>query len=744
MMSMQWRTRSAEIAGPEMSASGASMGSRPAAAVCTKLSALPRLPAARAKHRRIWIGLVLMLTLSTAIGAAEQVSPQPPVIELPPDPSVTVATGATTQAASLDQAVASCPYCDMRGADLSGQDLTDANLTGANLSGANLKGAKLNGASLIGADLSHADLSNAELNPSAQGPADLSRANLLDANLDGAQMVGTDLQFARMGGASFKRVNLEAAVFGPRIDTAHPQGHRVSFTDARLRREFEADSARMDLAGVSWAGAEVAQAADDGQTACGRADLSGLSSRIYVANDGTDDASCGSAYDKSCRTIAQGLQRCSGSACGVLVRWDVYPQTTSIALRDGVSLYGGCLPQVQARPEYFSAVLGPAGGAPVMSATGVNSATLLQGFQLAASKAPPLQSASSVALSLVDSRALSLADMEVVADEGGSAGPSGNGTPGTGGGNGSGRTGGTVSACSGTTGGAGAVKRNVSVDVGFASATCKPSCSENGCAGFYGSPASTGFWAPGGTRGGDNCTECPRSRGDTGQRGTDGRHASCGGKGTVSASISGSFDGLRWYPSQGGRGGTGGEGGGAGGGGAGGYKAGACFWVKTEDAGNPGGGGGAGGCRGGVGNGGSQGGPSFAVMAVRSTLNLVRTRLVAGSGGSGANGGAGAAGGRGGSGASGASNESGGYGGQGGTGGAGGAGGGGAGGNGGPALGVALVSGSSVTGTPTYYLGKSGNVGEPGRGGTPIVSDACTASNGDSGVRGLVAETHSY
>lgn len=725
-------------------ASGVSDGAGPTRAVSGDrglgLTTL-RPSAHRSIPVRIGMAVAMMAGLLGPLGAEEPPAPPQPVLEQRPDPEVTIAIAAS----KADSQARSCPYCDMRGADLAGQDLTDANLTGANLSGANLKGAKLNGASLIGADLTQANLSNAELNPSAQGPADLSRANLIDADLEGAQMVGTDLQFARLGGASFARADLQAAVFGPRIDAEHPQGRKVSFRDARLHREFVADPAQMELAGVHWLEPEVAtQPTADGQIACGRADLSGLATRIYVANDGTDDASCGSAYDKSCRTIAQGLQRCSGNACGVLVRWDVYPQTASIGLRDGVNLYGGCLPQSQARPEYFSAVLGPTAGAPVMTATGIHSATLLQGFQLAATKAPPLQSASSVALSLTDSRALSLADMEVVADEGGSAGLAGNATAGTGGGNGSGRTGGTVSACSGTTGGTGAVKRNVSVDVGFASATCKPSCSENSCAGFYGSPASTGFWAPGGQRGGDNCTECPRSRGDTGQRGTDGHHAGCGGKGTVSNNVAGGFDGQRWVPSQGGNGASGGDGGGGGGGGAGGYKAGACFWVKTEDAGNTGGGGGAGGCRGGVGGGGHQGGASFAVVAVRSTLNLVRTRLVAGSGGSGANGGAGAAGGRGGTGASGASNESGGYGGQGGTGGAGGAGGGGAGGNGGPALGAALVAGSSVTGSPTYYLGKSGNVGEPGRGGTPIVSGACTASDGDSGVRGLVAETHSY
>lgn len=696
------------------------------------------LPASRARGCLTGLSrwaLALLVSFPLAIFASEAAPPAPPLIEIADDPI----TGDVSSAVGP----VSCPYCDMTGADLSGKDLTDANLTGAILVGAKLRDTTLNGAALIGADLRNADLSNARLNPSTLGVADLSRANLLGADLKGAQMNGTDLQFAKLGGANFSGVDLTGAIFGPRADTAHPEGRKTIFANARMRREFAIDAATMDVAGVEWqapAGVATDEAED---TVCGRADLAPLTSRIYVAADGTDDGSCGSAYDKSCKTVAYGLGRCGASGCGVLVRWDVYPTPTTIELRDGVNLYGGCLPRSQSRPEYFSAVLAPPGGMPAVTAKSVNAGAIVQGFQLSASAATGA-SATSVAVSVSDSAKLSMLDVELVADRGGKGAPASAGSAGAGGGNGSGRTGGSVAACGGTNGGEGSVRRDVSVDVGAFTYTCKPSCSANSCYGYSGSPASTGYWAPGGSRGGDNCTECPRSRGDTGARGTDGRHAGCGGKGVVSNNLAGSFSGDRWVPSQGGTGGTGGDGGGGGGGGSGGYKAGSCFWVKTQDKGNPGGGGGAGGCRAGAGGGGMQGGAAFALLATRSSVTLTRARLVAGTGGDGANGGTGGQGGRGGTGAAGATNEDGGFGGAGATGGAGGAGGGGAGGNGGPAIGAALVGGASIVGAPVYYAGQSGTPGESGRGGSPIVAAACTAANGDNGVKGLVANTQSY
>ena len=653
-------------------------------------------------------------------------------------------TSRTVQRNSATTGPVSCPYCDMAGADLKGRDLTNANLTGARLTNANFAGANLDGAQLIGAELTGANFNNAKLNPSTLGAANLSRSILVGATFVGAQMNGTNLQYARLGGAVFSRTDLTRAVFGPRIQAGVYEGRKTSFRDARLRHEFATDPAVMELEGARWEGAAVATPANE-EIVCGRADLSGLTSRIYVATKGTDDASCGAAYDKPCGTIGYGIGRCAASGCGVLVAWDEYKPAATIALRDGVNVYGGCLPKSQSKPEYFSAVRAPDGGQPVASATGVNGGAVLQGFQLGASAAGGTNAAVSVALSVKDSSKLSVLDTELVANRGGQ-GALGN-SPGDGakGGDGNGRTGGTVSSCSNTGGGTGADLRNVTVDNGAFSFTCKPSCAANNCSGYYGASGTTGSSSSGGTRGGDNCAECPRSRGETGNTGTGGKNAGCGGAGVPSTNISGNFSGDNWVASVGGNGTTGGDGAGAGGGGSGGYKAGSCFWVKTEDKGNTGGGGGAGGCRGSAGAGGQQGGASFALLALRSTLTLARTAVVGGTGGDGNNGGNGGRGGQGGNGATGATNQDGGFGGKGGNGGAGGAAGGAAGGNGGPAVGAALVGGSTlVTTTVVYYPGQSGSPGESGKGGSPIVTGACQAPNGDNGIKGLVADTHSY
>jgi uncharacterized protein YjbI with pentapeptide repeats len=702
------------------------------------------------KNRRRWFARYRPGLLSILLGLVSMPSlasdPAEPVSGIAPGEIQVERTLGQASLAAVAQGALSCPYCDMTGAIFTGQDLTDANLTGAILVGANFRGAKLKGVALIGANLENADLQNADLGASGLGTADLSRANLTGANLTGAKMDGADLQFARLGGANFESADLRTAIFGPRINTEHPAGLKVSFRGAQMRHEFMLDGQRMDTSGVVWQApdAKTDVEAEATEVACGRADLSTLTSRIYVANDGVDASDCGSAYDKSCKTISYGLSRCSATGCGVLVRWDQYPQTATVAARDGVNLYGGCLPASQSRPEYFSAVLGANGGLPVLSATAVNTGALVQGFQLSATAGAALSSAPSVAVSVTDSAKLALSDVELVADRGGSGGKASDGAAGTAGGAGSGRSAGTVAACGGTSGGEGSVQMDVKVDNGAFKFTCKPSCSANGCYGYSGSPASTGVWAPGGKWGNSNCTECPRSRGDTGSRGTDGRPASCGGKGGVNSNTRGSFAGASWQPSTGGAGTEGGNGGGGGGGGSGGYKAGSCFWVKTEDPGNSGGGGGAGGCRAGAGGGGTQGGASFALLAVRSSVSVTRAKLVSGTGGDGSSGGAGGRGGQGGAGAAGATNKDGGYGGAGATGGAGGAGGGGAGGNGGPAIGAALVGGAAIAGTPTFYPGQSGNPGEAGQGGTPIVEGACTAPKGDPGIKGLVADTQSY
>ncbi len=669
---------------------------------------------------------------------------------------VTLAAGPTVAQAPRDLAgpertfripeVASCPYCDMTGADVSGQDLTNANLTGAILVGANFKGAILNGAVLIGANLAGANFDNAKLNDSDKGHANLSRANLSGASFQGAEMNGTDLQFAELGGADFSNVDLTRAVFGPRIKAGIAGSRKTSFRNARLPGNLALDAATTDVEGARWEPAAAVPAAPEADDiVCGRADLSGLTSRIFVANTGTDDDTCGTSYSAPCKTVGFGIGRCAASGCGVLVAWDEYRLADTLALRDGVNVYGGCLPRSQSRPDYYSAVTAPGGGKPVTSASAINGGTVLQAFQLNASAAAGTSAAISVALLVKDSSRLSLLDTHLVANRGAQGTSGGHGSDGTAGGNGSGSNGGSVSACGNTGGGMGAVRREVKVFVRDGRFVCSPSCSAGNCFGFNGGSGTTGRAASGGRWGEDNCGTCVTNRGKTGETGNPGANASCGSKGILSSSLAGSFSGDNWMASAGGAGTSGGDGGGAGAGGAGGYKAGVCVFGKTQTPGNRGGGGGAGGCRGGAGGGGQQGGASFALIALRSTVSLTRSGIVAGIGGIAGNGGRGSRGGRGGAGAGGATNENGGFGGDGNGGGAGGAAGGSAGGNGGPAIGAALVGGSTINASDlTYYPGQSGTPGEGGAGGGAIVGGACAAPPGDNGVNGLVADTKTF
>ncbi|HKA54359.1 MAG TPA: hypothetical protein VKJ47_11925, partial [Candidatus Binatia bacterium] len=76
------------------------------------------------------------------------------------------------------------------------------------------------------------------------------------------------------------------------------------------------------------------------QVTCGVADLSGLRRQIYVSPQGNDITGCGATAAGACKTIQQGIENCSGSGCGVLVRYGLYPLSTPIALADGVSVYG--------------------------------------------------------------------------------------------------------------------------------------------------------------------------------------------------------------------------------------------------------------------------------------------------------------------------------------------------------------------------------------------------------------------
>lgn len=679
--------------------------------------------------------LVSCLSLSGPLAA--QPVPSAPAA---PDPEIEVAV----DDAEGNGTPFSCVYCDLRGADLAGRDMRNSNFTGANLRGANLSGAQMQGVILVAADLTDANLTNAVLKPSVKGPANLSRANLTGANLQGADLEGADLQFAQLPGADLTAVDLTRTVVGPRLFAGRSSdGRLTSLRHSRLPAGLDVDPEQADVEGAQWVGARVGAEADT-ELACGRADLSLLTSRIYVDPFGTDDDSCGATPDTACRTIPYGIAHCAAAGCGVLVSWSEYSNSRTVNLRSGVHVYGGCLPKSQANPRYYSVILAPAGGEPAITAAVINENTLLQGFQLAASDGGGRSSRPSIAARVEHSQALSLLDVQLVAGRGGEGTPGEDGIAGTAGGDGSGREPGSVGACANTTGGAGAVKRNVKVDTGFSKFTCKGSCSENFCFGYSSSPGNTSI-ARGGVYGADNCTNCPQSRGKTGDAGSPGDSARCGNRGTASTDASGSFTGGVWKPALAGGGTHGGNASGGGGGGAGGYKAGSCVWVKTQDKGNSGGGGGAGGCAGTGGKGGQQGGGSFALVAVASKVTLTRCMFIGGDGGLGGRGGTGAPGGKGGSGAAGARKEGGGYGGNGGNGGAGGAGGGGASGNGGPAVNVALVAGSTLVKTEVQHsLGRSGNPGSAGSGGSAIVAGVCAAPGGETGRNGDLADEKTY
>ena len=475
---------------------------------------------------------------------------------------------------------------------------------------------------------------------------------------------------------------------------------------------------------------------------CGNADLSGLQNRVYVSVQGADSSTCGTTPSSACATIAQGIAQCGGkTACGVLTLYGEYSLQSTVALVQGVSVYGGCLVGQASQPGQQSLVTAPLGGSPAITATGIGTTTtVLQGFRLQGTAAAPGSGTASTTLVVSASPALQILDTIILAGAGGSAATGGTGGNGASGVNGDGASAGTQPQCPAANGGNGSVQMDVKVDQSAFKFTCNPSCSANNCYGYW---ASQG--AAGGQWGDQNCTECPTSRGSTGHSGGSGSDAGCGSKGNASGDLAGTFSGTTWQGTIAGSGTGGDTGGGGAGGGAGGYKAGTCFWVKTEDPGNQGGGGGAGGCGGGGGGGGPQGGAAFAVAVFGSSLSISNSTLVGGRSGDGGAGGAGGMGGNRSSGASGLTSQKGGYGGTGGNGGAGGAGGGGAGGNSGPSLLVALVGNASVTGTgEVYYVGSAGDGGAKGAGGQPVVSSVCTGPDGDQGLQGMVAETYQY
>jgi uncharacterized protein YjbI with pentapeptide repeats len=670
----------------------------------------------------------------------------------PPSASVAPPQVLTPVRRGTDGLSVSCPSCSLSGQDFSGRDLTNANLANADLRGAHFQGTILDGAILIGANLEGADLTGARLNTSARGQADLSRANLAGAILRSAVLQGATLLFAGLQGTDFTSADLTGARLGPQPKTGTYSGRRTSFRNATLERRFVPNPATADLEGIQWSEPEPAAsltATPDG-IACGNSDVSNLPAIVYVSTQGNDGNGCGVKPSQACQTIAYGVSRCVGNACNVLVMYGEYSLQSPLALNatsapHGVHLYGGCLPQGEADPAYRSLIDTPAGGLPAVSVDMI-SPVVLENFKLLGSVATGNQGAPAMTLTVTGGAVVTLANSELLGGTGaaGAAGASQT-MPGTKGGDASGTAAGTNSGCGNTQGGVGAGQMGISFGT-----ECPITCDANGCYGTSGYPGQTNAWASPGGWGQPESAFCPPVHPQGGGSGGPGANAGCGSGGPAAANTKGSFSGLAWTPASGQSGTPGLNAGGGGGGGSGGAVCGFCILAPWSYNGGSGGGGGAGGCGGAPGGGGQQGGGSFAVVAAASTLSLNQTRVIAGRGGDGGAGGAGAAGGGGGTHADGAWGSGpgsdgyrGGLGGPGGDGGAGGGGGGGAGGNGGPSIGVALVSGATVTGTGlVYYDGTSGDVGGPGAGGTGV---ACAVGpGGQPGQPGLVANTATY
>ena len=60
---------------------------------------------------------------------------------------------------------------------------------------------------------------------------------------------------------------------------------------------------------------------DTPPVACGGVNVAGLARAVYVSPAGSDGTGCGATPATACATIQQGINSCSGTGCGVLVRY---------------------------------------------------------------------------------------------------------------------------------------------------------------------------------------------------------------------------------------------------------------------------------------------------------------------------------------------------------------------------------------------------------------------------------------
>ena len=156
------------------------------------------------------------------------------------------------------------------------------------------------------------------------------------------------------------------------------------------------------------------------QPTCGTANLSGLTSRIYVAPGGSDSPACGRSTTSACASIQQGIDNCPAAGCGVLVRHGQYKTTATITLRDGVSVYGrfhssGVPTADPAAANYRTLIVAnPPPGGPAVSGESINTPTVVSGLAVWSRVGQPL-SAPSIVMAVSNSKGMTLARSSLMA-----------------------------------------------------------------------------------------------------------------------------------------------------------------------------------------------------------------------------------------------------------------------------------------------------------------------------------------
>jgi len=408
--------------------------------------------------------------------------------------------------------------------------------------------------------------------------------------------------------------------------------------------------------------------------------------------------------------------------------------TESVALANGVSLYGGYDPVTWERKRATN-ITTINGGTTALTLNNVSNLTI-DGFSINSANAV-VSGMSSYGVVMNQSSAIVISANHITAGKGANGANVTSGIAGANGGNGANGGGGTIGGSAGGAGGTGGTSSGASGGDG-------------GLGGYDEGAGVAGQTSASGSAGGAGgafgmCTgPCSQScAGFTlsvaGVKGTDGASGANGSRGT--AGSSGLISGLAWVPGAGGDGASGATGQGGGGGGGGGGGSARCYvqlitcssaLTCNADRGGGGGGGGGGGQGGPAGTGGGGGGGSIAIMSRLSSAVIKDNTISTDQGGSGGTGGSGALGGSGGSGGSGgAAADDAAAGGAGGAGAAGGAGGCGGGGAGGISIGILADSFSVLTvNSNTYGIGLSG---AGGVGGTDFAGSCASGISGSSG-----------